>query len=125
MEKCCFLVGQKDSLFKLLVASLLSDLATNLKLNESRSTGLEGLLNEISEAEPNLILLDEASPFSGDSYLIQLLINVPNIPVIVISEVSNEMHILHRESVILNSSSDLIKTIDQIQIQPETPLSTS
>lgn len=42
MEKCCFLVGQKDSLFKQLVASLLSDLASNLKLNESRSTGLEG-----------------------------------------------------------------------------------
>ena len=125
MEKCCFLVGQKDSLFKQLVASLLSDLAINLKLDESQSTGFEDLLNEISEAEPNLILLDEASPFSGDSYLIQLLINVPNIPVIVISEVSNEMHILHRESVILSSSSDLIKTIDQIQIQPETPLSTS
>lgn len=120
MEKCCFLVGQKDSLFKQLVASLLSDLAINLKLDESQSTGFEDLLNEISEAEPNLILLEEASPFSGDSYLIQLLINVPNIPVIVISEASNEMHILRRESVILSSSSDLIKTIDQIQIQPET-----
>ncbi len=120
MEKCCFLVGQKDSLFKQLVASLLSDLAINLKLAESRSTGFEDLLNEISVAEPNLILLEEASPFSGDSYLIQLLINVPNIPVIVISEASNEMHILRRESVILSSSSDLIKTIDQIQIQPET-----
>lgn len=116
MEKCCFLVGQKDSLFKQLVASLLSDLAINLKLAESRSTGFEDLLNEISVAEPNLILLEEASPFSGDSYLIQLLINVPNIPVIVISEASNEMHILRRESVILSSSSDLIKTIDQIQI---------
>lgn len=120
MEKCCFLVGQKDSLFKQLVASLLSDLAINLKLDESQSTGFEDLLNEISEAEPNLILLEEASPFSGDSYLIQLLINVPNIPVIVISEASNEMHILRRESVILSSSSDLIKTIDQIQIKPET-----
>jgi len=120
MDKCCFLVGQKDSLFKQLVASLLSDLAINLKLAESRSTGFEDLLNEISVAEPNLILLEEASPFSGDSYLIQLLINVPNIPVIVISEASNEMHILRRESVILSSSSDLIKTIDQIQIQPET-----
>ena len=120
MEKCCFLVGQKDSLFKQLVASLLSDLAINLKLAESRSTGFEDLLNEISVAEPNLILLEEASPFSGDSYLIQILINVPNIPVIVISEASNEMHILRRESVILSSSSDLIKTIDQIQIQPET-----
>lgn len=120
MEKCCFLVGQKDSLFKQLVASLLSDLAINLKLAESRSTGFEDLLNEISEAKPNLILLEEASPFSGDSYLIQLLINVPNIPVIVISEASNEMHILRRESVILSSSSDLIKAINQIQIQPET-----
>ena len=120
MEKRCFLIGQKDSLFKQLVASLLSDLATNLKLEESRSTGFEDLLNEISVAEPNLILLEEASPFSGDSYLIQLLINVPNIPVIVISEASNEMHILRRESVILSSSSDLIKTIDQIQKQPET-----
>lgn len=120
MEKCCFLVGQKDSLFKQLVASLLNDLATNLKLEESRSTGFEELLNEISKAEPNLILLEEASPFTNGSYLIQLLINVPSTPVIVISEASNEMHILRRESVILSSSRDLIKTIDQIPIQPAT-----
>lgn len=119
MEKCCFLVGQKDSLFKQLVASLLNDLATNLKLEESRSTGFEELLNEISKAEPNLILLEEASPFTNGSYLIQLLINVPSTPVIVISEASNEMHILRRESVILSSSRDLIKTIDQIPIQSE------
>lgn len=120
MKKCCFLVGRKDSLLKQLVASLLTDFADNLSVYESQLSGFNDLLKEISEVEPSIILLEESSPFSGDTYLVQLLINSPNIPVIVISNVSNEMHIVRRESIILNSSNDLIKTINQFQLQPET-----
>lgn len=120
MKKCCFLVGWNDSLFKQLVARLLQDFENDLELYESQSADFEDLLKEISEAEPNIILLEESFPFSKDSYLVQLLITKPNIPLIVISDVSNEMHIVRRESIILSSSNDLIKTINRIQLQPET-----
>ena len=121
MEKVCFLAGRKDSLFKQLVASLLRDLADNLKLHESQADDFEGLLNEVLMVKPNVILLEDTSPFSKKSFLVRLLVSKPNLPVIVISENSNEIHILRRETVLLSSSSELIRAIDQIQFQPDTP----
>lgn len=115
MKKLCFLVGRQDSLFKQLVAGLLRDLAENLNIFESNTADFEDLLNEISKMKPHLILLDDASPFSKESFLVGLLINRPNLPVIVLSENSNEMHIVRRETVLLKSSNDLIKAIDQFQ----------
>jgi len=112
LKKICYLVGQKDSLFKQLVAGLLRDLANNLKLYESQSDDFDDLLNEVSMIKPDMILLDAVSPFSRDSLLIPLLISQPNVPVIVISQDSNEMHIVRRESMLLTSSSDLIKIIN-------------
>ena len=119
LEKLCFLAGRKDSLFQQLVASLLNDLADNLKLHESEAGDIEGLLNEVAEVEPDMILLEDSSPFSQDSLLVQLLIDRPNLPVIVISEDSNVMHVVRRETMLISSSSDLIKTINLIEVQPE------
>jgi len=119
LEKLCFLAGRKDSLFKQLVASLLNDLADNLKLYVSKAVDIEVLINEVAEVEPDMILLEDPSPFSKDSLLIRLLIERPNLPVIVISGDSNVMHIVRKETMLLNSSSDLIKTINLIEVQPE------
>jgi len=112
LEKCCFLVGRKDSLFKQLVASLLVDLNDQLELRENKAVDFGGLLDEIKDAKPDMILLEESSPFSENSLLTYLLINIPAMPVIVISEDSNLMHIVRRETKLLSSSSDLIETID-------------
>jgi chemotaxis response regulator CheB len=120
LEKRCFLAGWKDSLFKDLVVNLLNGSNNHLTLIESHAVDFEGLLYEISKAKPDVILLEESSPFSGDSFLVLLLVRNPNLPVIVISELSNEMHIMRRETLFLNSSSDLIRTINQIPIQTET-----
>jgi DNA-binding NtrC family response regulator len=114
MKKRCFLAGRKDSLFKNLMANLLSDLIDDLDLQESHADDMEGLLNEISETEPAFILLDDSSPFSGESPLVRILIHRPNLPVIVISEDSNLMHIVHRETRIINSSNDLVKAVNLI-----------
>ena len=114
MKKRCFLAGRNNSLFKNLVATLLNDLLKDLDLHESQADDLEGLLNEISETDPTLILLDDSSPFSSDSPLIRILMHKPNLPVIVISENSNFMHIVRRETQIINSSSDLVKAVNLI-----------
>jgi len=112
LEKVCFLTSRKNSLFKQLVASLLRDLANNLKLHESQADDFELLLEKVSMVGPDMVLLDDASPYSKDSFLIRLLVSNPDLPVFVISEDSNEMHILRREVVLISSSSDLIKAIN-------------
>ena len=114
MKKRCFLVGQKDSLFKEVVATLLMDSTNNLFLYESQAVDFEGMLAEVLKVEPDVILLDESSPFTVDSFLMQLLITNPGLPVIVISEDDNLMHVVHRETIEINSSMDLINTINLI-----------
>jgi len=114
LEKHCLLTGRRhNSLFRQLVASLLQDL-TNVTLHESRAADFTGFLNEVSDIQPDLILLDDSSPFSEDSLLTRLLINEPALPVIVISENSNVMHIVRRERVMLHSSDDLVRAIDLV-----------
>ena len=117
MEKRCFLAGKQDSLFKQLVAGLLIDLADNLKLYECRAVDFDGLLDEVSKIEPHMILLEESSLFSEDSFLVRLLIAKPGLPAIVISENSNTMHIVRRETMLLSSSDDLINAINQMEVQ--------
>jgi len=49
-----------------------------------------------------------------DDFLTRLLISRPGLPVIVISENSNVMHVVRRETRQLNSSRDLLATINLI-----------
>lgn len=112
MNRRCFLVGRKDSLFKQLVASLLVDMMDNLDVQENQTTDFEGLLDEIQRVKPHLILLEEAFPFSGTSILFRLLMNVPDLPFVVISEDSNLMHVVRCNTRLLGSSQDLIETIN-------------
>ena len=112
MDKCCFLIGRKDSLFKELVARLLVDLNASFELVENGAIDLDGLLVEIKDVDPNMILLEEDAPFSDDSLLMGLLINLPDLPVIVINEESSVMHVVHRETRALQSSNELIETIN-------------
>lgn len=114
LKKRCFFLGRRDSLFRQLVASLLVDLTVNLDLYESDADSTGDLLEEVAEVEPHLILLEEASPFSEDSFLVRLLIAQPGVPVIVIGEESNYMYIIRLETKLLSSSDDLIKAIERI-----------
>lgn len=111
MNKRCFLVGRKDSLFKQLVASLLIDMLDDLELHENQTIEFNGLLEEIHAVNPNLILLEDASPFSENSLMSRLLVSLPGLPLIVISEDSNLMHVIRCNTRLLGSSNDLIETI--------------
>ena len=114
MKKRCFLAGRNDTLFKTFVANLLNGLIDELDMQESSADDLEGLLAEISDVELALILLDDSSPFSGDSLLVQILIHKPDLPVIVLSENSNLMHVVRRETTIIHSSKELVNAINLI-----------
>lgn len=114
MNKRCFLAITKNSLFKKAVFSLVMNMTKELELFESNATNVEDLLKEMLEVNPDLILLEDSSPFHEESSLIRLLITKPSLPVIVISEDVNYMHIVRRETVQLSSSIELIEAINQI-----------
>ncbi len=83
----------------------------NFELDESRTIEFDALLNEIEALHPHLILLEEASPFSSASLMTRLLVALPELPLIVISEDSNLMHVIRCQTRLLSSSQDLIETI--------------
>jgi len=112
MKKRCFIAGRKDTLFKNLVASLLNGRIDDMDVQESQADDFDGLLVEISEADPTLIMLDDSYPFSKDSFLVQILLHRPDLPVIVISEDSNLMHIVRKETKIIDSSKDLFNVVN-------------
>ena len=114
MEKLCLLTGQQNSLFRQLVANLLQDLASDLTLHESCVADFTGFMEEVSTIQPDMILLEDSSPFSEDSHLARLLINKPELPVIVISEDSNVMYVLRCETSLLSTSHDLIDAINSL-----------
>ena len=65
MDKRCFLVGRKDSLFKQLVASLLVDMMDNLDLHENTTADFKIMLDEYyrlhewdAEGDPTAQLLE-------------------------------------------------------------------
>ncbi|MBI5702567.1 MAG: hypothetical protein ACOYYF_10705 [Chloroflexota bacterium] len=111
MNKRCFLVGRKDSLFKQLVASLLVDMMDDLDLYENKAVEFDALLEEIKIASPHLLLLEEASPFSENSLMTRFLANLPALPVVVISEDSNLIYVVRCNARLLSSSRDLIEAI--------------
>jgi len=118
VEKLCLFAGRQDSLFKQLVAGLLNDLAKDFKMLESRALDFNDFLNEVARERPDVILLEDHSPYANNAHFMQLLISKPNLPVIVIGEDSNVLHIVRRESLPVSSSDDLIKAINLLSVQP-------
>lgn len=118
MEKRCFLAGRKESLFKQLVASLLRDATDELELYENKSVEFGEMLSEIKESKPDMIILEESEPFTENSLLTRILIRFPEVPLIVISEDSNLIHIVRCQARLLSSSNDLIETINLMKESP-------
>lgn len=93
----------------------------NLDLHENTTTDFKDTLGEIRDAKPDLVLLEEMSPFSQNSLTIRLLNSLPNLPLIVISEDSNLIRIFHSETRMLSSSRDLIETLNSMLDQKSKP----
>ena len=92
--------------------NLLNDTNHSLIVYESQAVDFEEMLNEVTRNEPDVILLDESFPLSTTSTLICLLTAKPALPVIVIGEDDNLMHIIHHETVRIHSPMDLINAIN-------------
>lgn len=114
MDKRCLLLVCKDTLFRQVVLGLLLDIHENVEMFESAARTIHDLLNEVSDIDPDIILLEETSPLSEEFRLVHMLLAKPGRPVIVISQEHNWMHVVHCETVQLSSANDLINAINFI-----------
>jgi hypothetical protein len=112
MNKLCFLAIQKNSLFKQAVSSLIGKATNGIELYESEADNVEGLIKEISDMAPHVLVLEESSLLLNESVLAGLLMISPCVSVIVVSEETSFMHVVHRETIQLSSSIDLIEAIN-------------
>lgn len=94
------------------------DATDELELYENKSVEFGEMLSEIKESKPDMIILEESEPFTENSLLTRILIRFPEVPLIVISEDSNLIHIVRCQARLLSSSNDLIETINLMKESP-------
>ena len=110
-KRCLLFVCNKDALFRQIVSNLLVNVDDHVEIFESTARNLNDLLQDVSDINPDIILLEETSPLSVDSLLVHVLFAKPGRPVIVISQEHNWMHMVRWETIQLHSANDLISTI--------------
>ena len=107
MKMTCLLAIQQHSLMnQALITALLSSTSENMVIT-SLANDLDTLISEIAEMKPYVVLLGEATPLAAKDSLARLLMSLPELRVIVVSEDTNWLHIFNKKDVLLTRQSDL------------------
>jgi chemotaxis response regulator CheB len=111
MGVTCVLAMQEYSLMnQALITALLSSIPEQ-KVVTSTANSLEMLITEISELNPDVVLLGEAMPLAAKDTLARLLMCFPELRVIVVSEDTNWLHVFHKKDLLLTRQSDLLDIV--------------
>lgn len=110
-KRCLLFVCNQDTLFRQILSNLLVNVDDHVEIFESTARNVNDLLNDVSNINPDIILLEESSPLSVDSPLVHVLFARPGRPVIVISQEHNWIHTVRWETIQLRSADDFINTI--------------
>jgi chemotaxis response regulator CheB len=107
----CILAMQEHSLMNhALVTALLSSIPEHSVVTTTANS-LEALIAEISELNPDVVLLGEATPLAAKDTLAHLLMCFPELRVIVVSEDTNWLHVFHKKDLLLTRQSDLLDIV--------------
>jgi hypothetical protein len=83
---------------------------------ESTAKDVDDLLLEISKHNPDTVLVDEASDFAERSALAPLIMAVPGLPVVVVSQTCNLVHIVQYRTVKVDTVSDFIESLTHFYV---------
>lgn len=109
MKKIRVLILQENSLLAYALTSILRDSGDGqIRMVTSAAKDLQALVMDISELEPDYLLLEESTPLASKNSLIDLLTIYPGLPLIVISESNNWLHVYHKKNMLLTCSEDLL-----------------
>ncbi len=107
----CVLAIRPDSLLNRALAGILLTSKDNLRVINSHADDLPGLLSEVDELKPDVVLLGESLPLAAKDILGHLLMNSPEMRVIVVSEDTNWLHVFDKQEMLMTRQSDLLELI--------------
>lgn len=113
------LILQENSLLSHALKSILRGSETHqLKMVTSEAKDFTNLVLDISELDPDYVLLEESALATSKNQLIDLLKIYPGLRVIVISEESNLLHIYQNRDMLLTRPEDLLMALSSSE-KPE------
>lgn len=113
------LILQENSLLSHALKSILRGSgAHQLKMVTSEAKDFTNLVLDISELDPDYVLLEESAFATSKNQLIDLLKIYPGLRVIVISEESNLLHIYQNRDMLLTRPEDLLMALSSSE-EPE------
>jgi len=106
------LILQDNSLLSHALKSILRGSGVHqLKMVTSEAKDFTNLVLDISELDPDYVLLEESALAASKNQLIDLLKIYPGLRVIVISEESNLLHIYQNRDMLLTRPEDLLMAL--------------
>lgn len=92
------------------IERLLSTVA-GLKLITVSSTDVVDIVNEINQLQPEIVILDENLPGDGTSRLLNLLITFPELRLVVVNGLHNQLQVYDKKEVLVSCFDDLISAV--------------
>jgi DNA-binding NarL/FixJ family response regulator len=105
------LVIRKNSLLNQAMASILQSSGSKIKVVTSAANDVQGLIVDISNLEPDVILLEESMALASKETITHLLMVYPNMRLIVVSDDSNWLHIYRKKDMLMTRPGDLLSII--------------
>jgi DNA-binding NarL/FixJ family response regulator len=110
------LILQKNSLLSHALTSILHGPETRqFTTVTSAARDFQALVSDISELDPDYVLLEESTFMASTNALIDLLKTYPGMRVMIISEDSNLLHIYQNRNVLLTQPEDLLKELAPVE----------
>jgi hypothetical protein len=107
----CLLAIPIDSLLYRALASLLPSPRSELNLVTSTANDLPGLVGEISDLKPDMVILAESTPLAAKDMLGRLLMSHTELRVVVVSEDTNWLSVFHKKDMEMTSQADLLDVL--------------
>lgn len=107
----CILAIQEHSLMNQALVTALLTAIPERNVVTSTASSVEALVAEISELNPDVVFLGEATPLAAKDTLAHLLMCFPELHVIVVSEDTNWLHVFHKKDLLVTRQSDLLDIV--------------
>lgn len=111
MNITCLLAIPSNSLLDRALASILQGAKAELKLFTSAAQDLAGLVTEIADLKPDIVIISESMPVAAKDKLTSLLMSFTELRVVVVSEDTNWLHVFHKRDMLMTRQADLLDVL--------------
>jgi hypothetical protein len=111
MQKKCILVIEEGSVINRALENIMADSKNEFTVVAYNARNVRELLSKSSLINPDVFFLGESTKLAAKNTLGYLLMNFPNVKVVIVSEGSNYLHVISKRDTLLTQRFDLIDAV--------------